>query len=193
MATSYAMQGMTIVGLWDASVSALKSPTMPIAATTSTRHGTNAQCGKPKRQRRMPNDPSRCRNHSPINPPRRQKHRRQYPVCWRSLSNCVVWEQASIMSRMSQNQRRRQIRLDDLADSIACAERAHNRCEVCGNHCTYPYASLHHARRKRTMEDRRNRDWHVWLCFLCHEAAHGFRPQRINEACERIIADRDQS
>lgn len=93
---------------------------------------------------------------------------------------------------LTQRQRSAKRRRLDKADAIACAERALNRCEVCGQYAKYPWGELHHARRKRTEADRRNRDWHVWLCRACHRRAHGLTPGPINTRCEEIIGYREK-
>ena len=101
-----------------------------------------------------------------------------------------------VVCMKSQAARSAERRLLDKADAIACAERAGNCCEMCGYWCPYTAMSIyagsnHHARKKRTEEDRRNRDWHIWLCAECHTLAHASDGQHIRERCEEIIQRRE--
>jgi hypothetical protein len=94
---------------------------------------------------------------------------------------------------LTQRQRSAQRKRDDYLDSCACAEKAGYCCEICGKPCEYPFGSLHHARRKRTLEDRRNQDWHVWCCAYCHTLAHASDGFAMRSRIDDIIEQRERS
>lgn len=106
-------------------------------------------------------------------------------------------QQQRSTERLNQKQRSDLRKKLDIEDSIACAERANNCCEVCGLYRPYEpnsiySGSMHHGRKKRTEEDRRNRMWHIWLCNCHHTLAHASDGQIIRAACELVIEEREQ-
>ena len=76
------------------------------------------------------------------------------------------------MPRLTQAQRKRLRDKADKADSIACAERANQRCELCGVYCESPYGENHHDIRRHITAHRHNPANHSWLCCKDHRWAH---------------------
>lgn len=91
-------------------------------------------------------------------------------------------------SRKTQRQRSAETKLRDKADSMACRERANNRCEICGVWCQ-ENGSMHHINRKATSEIRHDSRYHAWLCWYHHRDIHD-KPADYQERINAIIEER---
>lgn len=100
-------------------------------------------------------------------------------------------------SRKTKRQRTAETRKRDKADSIACAERAGDRCEACGEWSGYDATSefrgsMHHDYRKSTHPHLRHVTAnHFWVCHHCHEWMHrNYRDGQ--EKCAEIRRNRGE-
>jgi hypothetical protein len=96
-------------------------------------------------------------------------------------------------SRKTQRQRKAERDRLDRADSIAAADRANDRCEVCGEWSGYDAnsefsGSMHHAHGKGSAILRHDRRYHIWCCNHCHSLAHASNDEGTRAKISAIIS-----